>query len=153
MIKIKTASPEMASTLTQVVIDSKKYWGYSLEQMTQWISGLTITGQFIAQNHVYVGTHATDGNIILVYALVEIDQQWAELEHCWIRPEYIGQGYGRLLFSHMEQNFRNLGKKYLRIVSDPNAEGFYLAMGAVRDGTVISQESGRKLPLLRLTLN
>jgi hypothetical protein len=34
------------------------------------------------------------------------------------------------------------------IESDPNAEPFYLAMGAHRIGTRISDDSGRELPLL-----
>jgi hypothetical protein len=36
----------------------------------------------------------------------------------------------------------------LKIVSDPNAEGFYLRMGAQRVGWVAAQPRGRRLPLL-----
>mgnify|MGYP003693542487 CR=1 FL=1 len=41
----------------------------------------------------------------------------------------------------------------LIVVSDPNAEGFYLKMGCRRIGTRPSElEDGRQLPLLRLAL-
>ena len=40
----------------------------------------------------------------------------------------------------------------LRIVSDPNAEAFYLRKGAIRAGLVDSLPAGRQLPLLSLAL-
>ncbi len=42
------------------------------------------------------------------------------------------------------------GGATLRIASDPNAEGFYLKMGARRVGETPSQPEGRALPLLLL---
>ena len=42
------------------------------------------------------------------------------------------------------------GLDALLIESDPDAEPFYLAHGAERQGTRISSATGRELPLLRI---
>ena len=59
----------------------------------------------------------------------------------------IGRGAGRRLFEHALHTASELGFRALTIEADPNAEGFYLAMGATRLGERRSP-SGRSLPLL-----
>src|SRR6185312_16179522 len=57
------------------------------------------------------------------------------------------------LWRHAVDTARGLGHAALIVVSDPNAEGFYLKMGCRRIGTRPSElENGRQLPLLRLAL-
>jgi hypothetical protein len=58
-----------------------------------------------------------------------------------------GTGAGRRLFEHASRTASELGFTQLSIEADPNAEGFYLAMGATRLGERRSP-SGRSLPLL-----
>jgi GNAT superfamily N-acetyltransferase len=64
----------------------------------------------------------------------------------------MGTGAGRRLFRHAVQTARTNGGKRLRIESDPNAEGFYLAMGARPAGRVPAKPQGRTLPVLMLDL-
>lgn len=51
---------------------------------------------------------------------------------------------GRLLYQHTLEQARRLGFHRLTNEADPNAEGFYRAMGAVRRG----EEMRGRLPLL-----
>ena len=73
------------------------------------------------------------------------------------RGEYfhslIGSGVGAALMTHATAEAKRHGATTLRIESDPNAEAFYLRMGAKRVGEVPSgTEPGRLLPLLQLVL-
>jgi GNAT superfamily N-acetyltransferase len=72
-----------------------------------------------------------------------------ELEDLWLDPRFIGRGMGRTLLEHALGVAADLGFESLVIEGEPHAEGFYLAMGAVRIGSRRSA-SGRTLPLLRI---
>jgi len=88
-----------------------------------------------------------------LYAIEACSDEIWELDALYVDPAYIGTGVGRLLLEHASNSVLNLGGCILRIQSDPNAEGFYLARGAERIGL---RESGsikdRYLPLLELKL-
>ena len=66
-----------------------------------------------------------------------------------------GEGPGTALFEHARAAARAAGLGVLQIDADPNAEAFYLHMGAVRVGEVRSEIDGqpRVRPLLHLQLN
>jgi GNAT superfamily N-acetyltransferase len=67
----------------------------------------------------------------------------------FVAPDALGRGTGRLLFEHTVSEARRLGFTRFTIDADPNAEPFYLAMGAVRIGATPSGSiPGRELPLL-----
>ena len=84
------------------------------------------------------------------YAL-EIDDTEFRLAHFWLTPSFIGQGIGRRMFDHAAQTAFGLGARELRIEADPNAEGFYLHLGADRVGESVSLLTGteRVIPSLR----
>jgi len=105
----------------------------------------------IAGNPVYV---AEDGDEALgCYGLLAGTPNWS-LDHLWVRPAAMGKGIGRRLFEHARAVAASGGAEALEIDADPNAEPFYLRMGAVRIGEVQSQVDGqpRIRPLLRLPL-
>ena len=85
------------------------------------------------------------------YALVGRGRE-VELEHLWVLPEHIGAGIGRALFDHAVRRAAALDVTTLSIEADPNAEGFYLQMGARRVGENVYEIEGhrRELPLLTL---
>ncbi len=55
------------------------------------------------------------------------------------------------MWQYALEHARALGLQSFLIQSDPNAEGFYLHMGAQQVGTRIAPETGRALPLLEYT--
>jgi GNAT superfamily N-acetyltransferase len=76
------------------------------------------------------------------------------LEDLFVEPDAIGTGVGRLLIEHVCRRAAGEGMTSLSIDADPNAEAFYLAMGAVRVGESPSQSiPGRLLPQLRLSVS
>ena len=70
------------------------------------------------------------------------------LHDLWVDAPRIGRGFGRILWHAAIAFAAHADYDPFSIESDPNAEAFYLAMGARRIGTRISPDSGRELPLL-----
>ena len=146
---IRSASPEDASTLTTIALDAKRHWGYPEHWITHWESDLTISSDFIRDNHVYVAEE--NGEIRGFYALC-VKGDKAELEHMWVTPEVIGTGIGKELFLDAMERAAKLNVHAVEISSDPNAIGFYKRMGATQIGEVDSPIDGqpRKLPRLKV---
>src|ERR1044071_1020962 len=92
---IRPADTNEAAVLTTLAIDAKRYWGYPERWIKHWESDLTISSDFIHDNHVYVAEE--DGQIRGFYALI-VDGDKAELDHMWVKPTLIGTGIGKELF-------------------------------------------------------
>ena len=149
-IQIRRAKPEEAAVLTEIAHAAKRHWGYPENWIEHWKGDLTITPEFISHHEVYVAV--TDTEIAGCCALVVKDSQ-AELEHMWIRPQYMGAGYGKALFVHVMQRAVTLSAPAVELSADPNAEGFYKHMGATRIGEVRSEIEGQPRVLPRMTVD
>ncbi len=145
---IRRALPEEATALTQIALDAKRHWGYPEHWIKHWESDLTISSDFIRDNHVYVADE--DGQIRGFYALC-VSGDKAELEHMWVTPARIGTGIGKELFLDAMDRAAALNVRDVELTADPNAAGFYERMGAVQIGEAESVIDGqvRKLPRLR----
>jgi N-acetylglutamate synthase-like GNAT family acetyltransferase len=150
-IEFRRARPDEADHLTALAHAAKRHWGYPESWIAHWKSDLTITSEFISTNEVFVALAGKD--IIGCSALV-LGDSIAELEHMWIKPEYMGKGVGRELLAQVTNRAANLDLRELEISADPNAEGFYRHMGAVRIGEIQSEIEGqpRVLPRMKLEL-
>ena len=58
-----------------------------------------------------------------------------ELGHLFVRPDLLKKGYGKILFARALEKAKSLDKNSMHWISDPDAEGFYLKMGAYKTGT------------------
>jgi len=145
-VAIRRALPGEAMSLTALAMRSKAYWDYDREFLELVRPILTLTEKDLANAPVYVLTVGSD-EPAGVYRITGAPPE-GELEDLWLDPKFIGRGFGRALFEHAARVAGELGFESLLIEGDPNAEGFYLAMGATRIGSRRSP-SGRTLPLLR----
>jgi len=147
-MNIRRAQESDAAELTRIAHEAKRYWGYPERWIELWRDDLTFSPEFIAGHEVYVAEEG--GEALGCYGLAG-----AALEHFWIRPSAMGKGLGRRLFEHARAAAAGAGVSVLEIDSDPNAEPFYLRMGAVRVGEVRSEVDGqpRVRPLLNLRLS
>jgi N-acetylglutamate synthase-like GNAT family acetyltransferase len=146
---IRPASPDDADVLTTIALEAKRHWGYPEHWIKHWESELTITADFIRENHVYVAEE--NGEIQGFYALCVADDK-ADLEHLWVTPARIGTGVGKELFLDAMERAAQLKVRAVEISSDPNAAGFYKRMGATQIGEVDAPMDGqaRKLPRLKI---
>jgi N-acetylglutamate synthase-like GNAT family acetyltransferase len=145
---IRPASADEAPVLTRIAHDAKRHWGYPEHWIKHWESDLTISADFIRDNHVYVAEE--DGEIQGFYALSVIDDK-AELEHMWVTPNRIGTGMGKDLFLDAMERAAALNVNAVEILADPNAAGFYEHMGATQIGETDASLDGqiRTLPRMK----
>ena len=150
-MKIRRAVAADSEVLTRIAHESKRYWGYPERWIELWRDDLTLSPDFIAGNEVFVAEE--DGEALGCYSLIAGDP-WI-LEHFWILPSAMGKGVGRQLFEHARSTGLAAGASVFEIDADPNAEAFYLKMGAERVGEVRSEVDGqpRVRPLLHLRLS
>jgi GNAT superfamily N-acetyltransferase len=148
---IRRALPTEAAVLSSLALRSKAHWGYDADFLAACRDDLTLSADNIATSAVYVfdGADAPSG----FYRLVHQDDGMAELDALFVEPTAMGQGVGRCLWRHAVVTAAKLGCSEMVWQSDPQAEGFYLAMGAQRAGVTESMVMpGRMLPLMRFRL-
>ena len=142
---IRPASVDEATVLTRIALDAKRYWGYPEHWIKHWEADLTISPEFIRDNHVYVAE--AEDEVRGFYALC-VSGDKAELEHMWVTPACIGTGIGKELFLDAMERAAALDVRDVEITADPNAAGFYERMGATDVGETDASFDGvtRKLP-------
>ena len=145
MVEFKPAKIEESEILSNLAIESKGYWGYPKDLLELWRKDLRIEKTYIQRN--IVRTIWLNAELVGFFALKT--EQESELEHLWLRPEFIGKGFGQITFSEILNEFRKREITSFAIVSDPNAEKFYLNQGAKKIGKVESIPPNRFLPKLR----
>jgi len=142
----RPARPEEADALSALALRSKAHWGYDAEFLEACRSELTFGADFIDSGEVRLVENG--GGPIGFYSLVPWNSD-VELGHLFVDPDYVRQGIGRLLWEDAVRRAVVLGYDRLIIESDPNAEDFYLKLGAERIGEVPSRaRAGRFLPLM-----
>lgn len=150
--RIRPARPEEAAALTALCLRSKAYWGYDPAFMEACADELTVTPARIARRLTYVCEER--GALVGMYSLDPLDDPARiELDLLYVDPAAIGDGHGRALVEHARTTARSLGARLLVVQADPNAAGFYAAMGGVQLGDRPSESiAGRSLPVFELAL-
>ncbi|MFD8707106.1 GNAT family N-acetyltransferase [Kitasatospora sp. NPDC059648] len=149
-MRIRPARPDEAGLLTGIALRAKAYWGYDEAFMAACREELTLDAAAVERASTVV---AEDGGRVLGFAALTGAPPSGELDMLFVEPDRIGGGIGRALFEHVREQARAAGLRRFTIDSDPNAEPFYLAMGATRIGSTPSGSvPGRELPLLEVAL-
>lgn len=150
-VDIRQAKPFEADVLSEIAFRSKAYWGYDDEFMEKVRAELLVTEDEVQQNLFFV---AETGGCLLGFYELTGEPPIGKLSSLFVDPNKIGQGLGKLLFKHAIKIGRKNGYQTLSIDSDPYAEGFYQAMGAVRVGVIPSGSiQNRTLPLMEFSLD
>lgn len=149
-MKIRRVLTSESGKLSTLAFRSKKIWGYDDNFMAQCRQELTLSAQYICQSQVYVLEEA--GHMLGFYGMSG-EANKASMDFLFIDPDMVKRGYGKQLWLHAVNKAAELGFNYILIEADPNAKGFYQAMGAELTGEVPSGSiSGRVLPLLCFTI-
>jgi len=153
-LKIRAAQAHEARLLSQLALDSKAYWGYSADFLEACAEELTISATGMALSGFIYMLCESDSEIIGYYAIERLSRNKAELDALFVKPSHIGKGTGKKLMMHAIDQAKKMGCTTLVIQSDPHAEKFYLAMGAVVLGEQESKSvSGRYLPMMSYALD
>ena len=145
-IEIRRATSSDSDRATALARRAKAHWGYPAEWLAVWDGELAITAADIDQHRTFVASLDGEGEVIGICQLQE-GERGAMLETVWVDPRHHGRGIGRALVEHALSEAQGL----IAVVSDPNAEEFYVKLGARRVGKVNAPMPGapeRTLPLL-----
>ena len=157
-IRIRPARPDEGPVLTELAYASKRTWGYPEETLDEWNGPLDVLEDHFRTEAFFVAEEDRDGGLVPVgfFSLMPVERpDTLDLDHFWVLPEGQARGVGRRMFERAVQEARLRGAGRMTITAEPQAEGFYLKMGAVRIGgkdTVVGGE-GHVLPLLELPLD
>ena len=153
-ISFRPAKPGDAAALSKLAFKSKAHWGYDIDFMRRCKAELTYSPEQIEARDMHFHVCDRDDRVVAFYALHELGDARAELEALFVVPDLIGQGVGRFLVEQARREAVGLGIDSILIQGDPNAEAFYLEVGAVAAGYRESASiPGRFLPLFNLVTN
>jgi tRNA (adenine37-N6)-methyltransferase len=145
--RMRRCTARDAASLTRLAHASKASWGYPDELLALWDADLTLDPAFVERHDVWAAVAGDE--VVGVYAVTG-EGSAREIEHLWVAPGWMGRGVGRRMLEHLLARARAAGVEELRVVSDPNAVGFYLRMGARQVGEQASVPAGRRLPVLAI---
>lgn len=149
-IVIRPARADEAALLTELSLRSKAVWNYDAKFLAKCRGVMAVKAANIELRPHHVAQF--DG-AVAGFCGFEPEPDGVGLDYMFVEPDFIGHGVGRALWNHAAALARQLGNHALIVVSDPNAEGFHLKMGARRIGARPSDlEPGRSLPLLKYPL-
>ena len=153
MSAIRPAVPDDADAISALALRSKAHWGYSEAEMAAFAPELALSGAAVLELRAHVAEER--GHIVGFYTLgwAGADADEAELVHLFVDPACLGRGVGAALFRHACGQARAAKVRRLVIESDPNAIGFYAAMGARLARLTPSRVAGRMLPVFTMPLD
>ncbi|WP_031466542.1 GNAT family N-acetyltransferase [Sciscionella sediminilitoris] len=150
-VNFRGARADEAEQLGALALRSKAHWGYSQEQLDAFAVEFSFAPEELGPRRMTV---AETGGEILGFYNIEGTPPEGELGNLWLEPARIGAGLGRMLWEHAVRAAREHGFQSLVVTADPNAEGFYRAMGAEPAGSAPSGSiPGRMLPVFRIRLS
>ena len=145
-MRLRPAVVAELDRLSDLCMRSKAVWGYDEAFMAACRRELTLTAGDLNDTDIQV---AEDDDGLCGVAQLSVFGEQACIEKLFVDPEGLGRGVGRRLYDWCVAVARDRGARVLVIEADPDAEAFYLKMGAVRDGQVPSGSiQGRMLPRL-----
>lgn len=139
-----------AKILSDLTFRSKAHWGYAPEQMEAWRADLTITEDYIAQNHVYM--LVDQQHVPGYYSFFEQSSKMVKLDNLFVDPDFIGLGFGGQLIEDFMSKSRQLKFQTMTLDADPHAESFYKKYGFQSVGRLATSIPGRYLPVMELQL-
>lgn len=155
-MEIRKAGESDAGELTRISFASKRYWKYPEHYFETWRDELTISGEYIRENTVFVIEEG--GGIAGFYSLLNLEndlrvneikmEKGVWLDHLFISPEYIGKGLGSHLMEHVRTWCISKERRVLKIMADPNSVGFYKKLGVDYIRDIPSSIPGRTLPYM-----
>ena len=144
-MRIRPAQPGEAAAITALALRSKAHWGYDEAFMARAATELRWDEGDLRRLVVHVAER--DGALLGFSA---VDLAGAELEALFVEPAAIGTGVGRALLATACAAARAHGVDSLALDADPEAEAFYVRMGARRVGESRSPSTGRLLARLAI---
>ena len=147
---LRPALIQESAAISALMRQSKAYWGYNAKQIEEWHDELTMTVDYIENNHVCVATKESE--LCGMCSFRNFSNDKVQVDGLFIAPSKIGSGVGSALLKYCIDSAIKSGASTIVLDADPNAEGFYLSHGFKVIGNKASSIKGRFLPVMSMTL-
>jgi len=128
-MEFRRARADDRDLLNQMTLAGIRYWGHH-ESHPEAYAGLVVSVEAEdSPDNFPVFVLEADGEVVGFYELRDRGEH-VELLRMFLREDLIGKGFGRTLWDHAINEAAKIHDRML-IMSDPEALGFYAAMGAV----------------------
>ncbi|MBP9692620.1 MAG: GNAT family N-acetyltransferase [Alphaproteobacteria bacterium] len=149
--RFRKATLEDRSILNHLMRQGKGYWGYAEEGLDRWMATFGISNDSYFEHAL--GFIAESDEETIGYYLFKTDESPPMLDYFFLDIRFIGQGYGRKLWSHCIEQAKSREWKEFTFWADPHSLGFYEHMGAVKidEGPMITMP-GLMCPIMRFII-
>jgi N-acetylglutamate synthase-like GNAT family acetyltransferase len=131
-IYIRDANVLDLPAINELLLLSKGHWGYDQEFLDKFLYYLGLTPQYLHLSTTKLLFAGDD--LVGFYSLILNKSSTLDLDHFFIHPKFIGQGWGKKLWIDCCKTTKELGKKEFTLWSDPHAENFYIKLGCKKVG-------------------
>lgn len=127
-VRFRHAETADREDLNQLTLAGVRHWGHHVKHPEAYesLQAELVSDDDPAEHHVLVWE---DQEGIAGFIDLRDRGDHVELVRMFLRTQLIGHGYGRVLWERAVEEASEMGDRLL-IVSDPQAAGFYDAMGA-----------------------
>lgn len=147
---IVSANNSDAHLLTEIALQSKAFWGYSVELIESWRADLIVTSKMVSESYIF--KYMVDDTVAGFYFLNPPEGGKIELEMLFVLPKLIGKGIGKQLLKHALDKALDLHTTSMTLLADPNAMPFYQSQGFYQIDQKESSIAGRFLPVMQKDL-
>lgn len=131
-IRLSRLEPDQFDAVNAMILRSKAYWGYGEDMMAKMETVLRLDPDAAREGRA-IAAWTDDAPLGLAQISAPRDEtagRCVMLDLLFISPDAIGSGLGKRLYDWALDQARMADADVLQILSDPNARGFYTAMGA-----------------------
>lgn len=147
-MQTRPADPSELEQINAFIRKSKSYWGYTEAFLDAFMEKwrVKLKGAFLENELIFL---EQDKQPVGLFAFKINEQDLPELDLFFIDFNRIGQGIGKAMWQQVLNFAKKRGWEKFLLISDPNAEGFYIKMGAK---TISRFESfpGRFVPVMQV---
>ena len=147
---LRPMGAEDLAAVSELGIRSKASWEYSPDELAIFSAELTIDERCLGQLMAAQVAETAHRELVGYFTLRRHPGGEVELEHLFVEPAWFGRGVGSALFEAALHSAAAGGVSALKVVSDPNAAGFYLKLGAREVAKHRSSIAGREIPVLEI---
>lgn len=137
--------------LSELVYNSENSLNFDENYMCIFKDKYNVNKEFIENSYSFCMVQDEE---ILGFLGLQENEATFELEFFYIKSDYIGKGYGKIMFQLLIEECKASNIKEFNLVTSPESMNFYTKLGAVKIGEVKSLiDCNRIIPKLKFVVN
>ncbi len=137
--------------LSELVYNSENSLNFDENYMCIFKDKYNVNKEFIENSYSFCMVQDEE---ILGFLGLQENEATFELEFFYIKSDYIGKGYGKIMFQLLIEECKALNIKEFNLVTSPESMNFYANLGAVKIGEIKSLiDCNRIIPKLKFVVN